>query len=96
MRCVAALALGLALVTTTLAPAQTCHTEITGEITEIDLAARQIIVNGYTVQVDGKTVIQMKGDEITIADLEIGMTVKVSGPLKHDVLYARRITVKFC
>ena len=95
MRRVAALALGLALVTAALAPAQT-HTLVEGEITAIDLAAQQIVVEGYTIQIDGKTYIHMKGDEITIADLEVGMTVKVKGPLKGDILYARRITVRFC
>ena len=96
MRRGAALALGLALVTATLAPAQTCPQEVIGEITEIDLAAQQIVVNGYTIQIDAKTVIHMRGSEISIADLAIGMTVKVKGPLKAGVLFARRITVKYC
>ena len=96
MRCGAVLALGLALVIASSAPAQADHTELVGEITAIDLAAQQIVVEGQTVQIDGKTYIHMRGEEITIADLEVGMTVKVKGPLKGEVLYARRIAVKFC
>lgn len=72
-----------------MAPAQIYHTEI-------DLAAKQIVVDGYVVQIDAKTVIHMRGSEISIADLNIGMTVKVKGPLKEGILYARRITVKNC
>ena len=95
MRCAAALTLGLALVTATLAPAQTCHVEVVGEITQIDLATQRIVVDGYTIQIDSKTVIRMRGDIIGIDDLAIGMTVKVKGPLKGDVLYARRISVQY-
>ena len=96
MRRGAALALGLALVTAAVAPAQADHVEVEGEITAIDLAAQQIVVEGYTIQIDDKTYIHMRGEEITIADLEVGWTVKVKGPLKGDVLYARRIVVKYC
>ena len=96
MRRGAALVLGLALVTATVAPAQADHEEVVGEITAIDLAAQQIVVEGYTIQMDGKTYIHMRGEEITIADLEVGWTVKAKGPLKGDVLYARRIVVKYC
>ena len=94
MRRGAALALGLALVTATLAPAQTCHFKVEGEITAIDLAAQRIVVDGYTIQIDSRTVIRMQGDIIGIGDLAIGMTVRVKGPLKGDVVYARRIAVQ--
>lgn len=68
-------------------------TVIRGEITDIIAADEQIIVDGVTVQVTEDTVIMENKVEITFADLEIGMTVKVRGVYDNDVLVAKKINV---
>jgi len=95
---VGTLALGLVLVTTTLAlaagPIPECI-RVEGVITAIDPGAQQITVAGVTVQVTADTIIKMRGQVQTFDYLQVGMTVAACGLMDEDVLVARRVTVKY-
>lgn len=100
MKKVGTLALGLVLVTTTLAlaagpiPIPECI-RVEGVITAIDPGAQQITVAGVTVQVTADTIIKMRGQVQTFDYLQVGMTVAACGLMDEDVLVARRVTVKY-
>lgn len=92
MKSVVVLALACVLMASTVAMA--LHTGILGEISSIDPAAQQIVVNGTTIQLTETTVIAMKGEAITFGDLQVGMLVKAVGDPYGEVLLAKRVTVR--
>lgn len=67
---------------------------VEGEITSIDPVEEQIVVDDKTIQVTEDTKIVMEQEEITFADLELDMVVRVRGLVKNDVIVAQHIRVK--
>ena len=75
--------MGLVWVSTVAAASDTeGEIELSGIIQEI--GADSLVVDGLTVTVDQTTEIEEGGESLTLADLEVGWTVKVQGFLSAD------------
>ncbi|MCP4246118.1 MAG: hypothetical protein GY778_03630 [bacterium] len=68
---------------------------IEGLIGQIDASAQQFTVAGTVVQVTEDTVLKMRGQLITFADLAVGQTIAVCGLENDDLVTANRVTVKY-
>lgn len=71
-----------------------CWIIVEGKITSIDPVEEQIVVADKTIQVTEDTRIVMEQEEISFADLEVDMMVRVRGVVKQGVFIALHIRVK--
>jgi ribosomal protein L24 len=70
--------------------------DLKGEITSINAAEKQIIVDDVTVQITDDTKIHKKWKILEFEDLEVGMLVCVKGELQGSVLIAKTVSVCGC
>lgn len=67
---------------------------VKGEVEAIDVAGLSLTVGGKQIVVSDKTVIRMKKEKLTLADLVTGDQIEAKGFMKEGILQANQIEVK--